>query len=104
MLIIRIVKFQILSAQIASYVVSGVGVICTLIFHASVWNMNESKDDTITDSSGGVPSRSSTIEDFKTVLKSPNFYIVSVMLKFKSINPTMTTHNYFCRLTRQMQT
>jgi len=65
--------------KIASYVVSGVGVICTLTFHASVWNLNESKDDTITDSSGGVPSRSSTIEDFKTVLKSPNFYILGLL-------------------------
>ena len=66
--------------QIASYVVSGIGVICTVVFHASVWNLDENRTDAITDTDGGVSSKSSMISDLKTVAKNPNFYIVSTNL------------------------
>ncbi|XP_063684201.1 major facilitator superfamily domain-containing protein 12-like isoform X2 [Bolinopsis microptera] len=65
--------------KIASYVVSGIGVICTIVFHASVWNLDENKTDAITDTDGGVPSKSSMISDLKTVAKNPNFYILGLL-------------------------
>ncbi|KAL5268354.1 hypothetical protein ACHWQZ_G002278 [Mnemiopsis leidyi] len=66
--------------KIASYVVCGVGVICTIIFHASVWNIKETPSDTtVADTSGNVPSRNSTIRDLKTVFKNPNFYILGLL-------------------------
>eukprot|EP00116_Pleurobrachia_bachei_P014919 sb/3475181/ len=66
--------------QKASYVVVIVGVLCTAVFHASVWNIkDEKRANKSATFEGALPvstsKRAVLWGEIKTASKSPNFYI-----------------------------